>query len=135
MTPGSGRVSRRQSVLVWSTRRGRVVWTGRRDARQGGRRLSLSPALQVFVQSAVQRVNASIEDGTLENSDALTSFDLIRSVNVTGLSLETSKLDPELKDIFSQLHDIDVSIANANSTIDELRESTKSIIVSMLNKG
>ena len=125
MTPRSGPVSRRQSTLVWSTSR-RVV-TGRRDARQGSRR----PALQVFLQSA----NASIEDGTLEISGVSTSFNLMRSVNVTGPSLETSKLDSELKDIFSQLHDFDVSIANSNSTIVELRESTRSIISSMLNKG
>jgi hypothetical protein len=105
--------------------------TGRRDARQGSRR----PALQVFVQSAVQRVNASIEDGTLEISGVSSPFDLMRRVNVIGPSLETSKLDSELKDIFSQLHDLDVSIANANSTIVELRESTRSLIGSMLNKG
>jgi hypothetical protein len=111
----------------------RRVGTGRRDARQRGRRLS--PALQVFVQSAVQRVNASIEDGTLEISGVSSPFDLMRRVNVTGPSLETSKLDSELKDIFSQLHDLDVSIANANSTIVELRESTRSLIGSMLNKG
>lgn len=56
-------------------------------------------------------------------------------VNVTGPQLETARLDSELKDIFSQLHDLDVSIANANNTIDELRESTRSIIDTMLNKN
>lgn len=55
-------------------------------------------------------------------------------VNVTGPPLETAKLESELKDIFSQLHDLDVSIVNANNTIDELRESTRSIIDTMLNK-
>ena len=131
MTPRSGPVSRRQSAMALSM--SRRFGTGRRDARQRVRRLS--PALQVFVQSAVQRVNASIEDGTLEISGVSSPFDLMRRVNVTGPSLETSKLDSELKDIFSQLHDLDVSIANANSTIVELRESTRSLIGSMLNKG
>ena len=56
-------------------------------------------------------------------------------VRLTGLPPETSKLDSELNDIFSQLHDIDVSISNANHAIDELRESTRSIICDMLSKG
>jgi peptidoglycan hydrolase CwlO-like protein len=54
---------------------------------------------------------------------------------VAGLPPKISNLDSELNDIFSQLHDLDVSISNANHAIDELRESTKSIICGMLSKG
>jgi len=104
------------------------VGTGRRIRRQGGRRV-------IPVQVVVQGANASIEDGIFEISGVSTSFNLMPRVNVTGPPLETSNLDSELKDIFSQLHDLDVSIANANSTIDELRESTRSIIGTMLNNG
>jgi hypothetical protein len=55
-------------------------------------------------------------------------------VRVTGQPLETSKLDSELNDIFLQLHVLDVSISNANHAIDELKESTRSIIGGMLSK-
>lgn len=126
MTPGSGPVLRRQAGWVMSM--SKRVGTGRRDRRQGSRRV-------IPVQVVVQGANASIEDGTLEISGVSTSFNLMPRVNVTGPLLETSKLDSELNDIFSQLHDLDVSIANANNTIDELRESTRFIIGTMLNKG
>jgi hypothetical protein len=54
---------------------------------------------------------------------------------VTGLPPENPKLDSELNDIFSQLHELDVIISDANHAIDELRESTRSILGDILSKG
>jgi hypothetical protein len=56
-------------------------------------------------------------------------------VRVTGLPPENPKLNSELNDIFSQLHDLGVSISDANHTIDELRKSTRSIIGDIMGKG
>jgi hypothetical protein len=86
----------------------------------------------------VQDATTSVEGvtyGTLEISGVSPSFSSKARVRVTGLPPKTSNLDSELNDIFSQLHDLDVSISNANHAIDELRESTKSIIGGMLSKG
>jgi hypothetical protein len=90
------------------------------------------------VQVVVQSANTSIEGityGTLEISGVSPSFNSMARVRVTGLPTETSKLDSELNDIFSQLHELDASISNANHVMVELRESTRSIICCMLNKG
>ena len=130
MTPRSGPLSRGQAASARSISR-RVVGTGRRDRRQGGRRT-------IPVQFVVQGANTSVEGvtyGTLEISGVSPSFSSRARVRVTGLPPKTSNLDSELNDIFSQLHDLDVSISNANHAIDELRESTKSIIGGMLSKG
>jgi hypothetical protein len=130
MTPRSGPLSRGQAASARSISR-RVVGTGRRDRRQGGRR-------PIPVQFVVQGANTSVEGvtyGTLEISGVSPSFSSRARVRVTGLPPKTSNLDSELNDIFSQLHDLDVSISNANHAIDELRESTKSIIGGMLSKG
>lgn len=130
MTPRSGPLSRGQAASARSISR-RVVGTGRRDRRQGGRR-------PIPVQFVVQSANTSVEGvtyGTLEISGVSPSFSSRARVRVTGLPPKTSSLDSELNDIFSQLHDLDVSISNANHAIDELRESTKSIIGGMLSKG
>jgi hypothetical protein len=130
MTPRSGPLSRGQAASARSISR-RVVGTGRRDRRQGGRR-------SIPVQFVVQGANTSVEGvtyGTLEISGVSPSFSSRARVRVTGLPPKTSNLDSELNDIFSQLHDLDVSISNANHAIDELRESTKSIIGGMLSKG
>jgi hypothetical protein len=130
MTPRSGPLSRGQAASARSISR-RVVGTGRRDRRQGGRR-------PIPVQFVVQSANTSVEGvtyGTLEISGVSPSFSSRARVRVTGLPPKTSNLDSELNDIFSQLHDLDVSISNANHAIDELRESTKSIIGGMLSKG
>ena len=130
MTPRSGPLSRGQAASARSISR-RVVGTGRRDRRQGGRR-------PIPVQFVVQSSNTSVEGvtyGTLEISGVSPSFSSRARVRVTGLPPKTSNLDSELNDIFSQLHDLDVSISNANHAIDELRESTKSIIGGMLSKG
>jgi len=129
MTPGSGPVTRVEAASARSI--SRRVGTGRRDRRQGGRR-------PIPVQVVVQGTNTSIEGvtfGTLEISGVSPSFNSMALVRLTGLPPETSQLDSELNDIFSQLHDIDVSISNANRAIDELRESTRSIICDMLSKG
>ena len=130
MTPRSGPLSRGQAASARSISR-RVVGTGRRDRRQGGRR-------PIPVQFVVQSANTSVEGvtyGTLEISGVSPSFSSRARVRVTGLPPKTSNLDSELNDIFSQLHDLDVSISNANHAIDELRKSTKSIIGGMLSKG
>ena len=130
MTPRSGPLSRGQAASARSISR-RVFGTGRRDRRQGGRR-------PIPVQFVVQSANTSVEGvtyGTLEISGVSPSFSSRARVRVTGLPPKTSNLDSELNDIFSQLHDLDVSISNANHAIDELRESTKSIIGGMLSKG
>jgi len=130
MTPGSGPLSRGQAASARSISR-RVVGTGRRDRRQGGRRT-------IPVQFVVQGANTSVEGvtyGTLEISGVSQSFSSRARVRVAGLPPKISNLDSELNDIFSQLHDLDVSISNANHAIDELRESTKSIICGMLSKG
>lgn len=129
MTPGSGPVSRGQASRARSIYR--LVGTGRRDRRQGGRGA-------IPVQFVVQDASSSTEDvtyGTLEISGVSTSFNSMARVRVTGLPLEASKLDSELKDVFSQLHDLDVSISKANDIIDELKESTRSIISEMLSKS
>lgn len=129
MTPGSSPPSRGQAASSRSL--SRRVGTGRRDRRQRGRR-------PIPFQFLVQGANASIEGvtyGTLDISGVSPSFISRARVRVTGLVPETPKADSELNDIFSQLHDLDVSISNANHAIDELRESTKSIIGGMLSKG
>jgi len=129
MTPGSGPLSRGQAASARSI--SIRVGTGRRDRRQGGRR-------PIPVQVVVQGANTSVEGvtyGTLEISGVSQSFSSRARVRVAGLPPKTSNLDSELNDIFSQLHDLDVSISNANHAIDELRESTKSIICGMLSKG
>ena len=128
MTPGSGPVSRGQAGSARSI--SRHVGTGRRDRRQGGRRT-------IPVQVVVQGANPSVQGvtyGTLEISGVSPSFNSMARVRVTGQPLETSKLDSELNDIFLQLHVLDVSISNANHAIDELKESTRSIIGGMLSK-
>ena len=86
----------------------------------------------------MQGTNTSIEGvtyGTLDISGVSPSFISGARVRVTGLPPENPKLDSELNDIFSQLHDLDVSISDANHAIDELRESTRSIIGDILSKG
>jgi len=129
MTPGSGPVSRGQVGSARSI--SRRVGTGRRKRRQGGRRT-------IPVQVVVQGANPSVQGvtyGTLEISGVSPSFNSMAHVlRVTGQPLETSKLDSELNDIFLQLHVLDVSISNANHAIDELKESTRSIIGGMLSK-
>ena len=128
MTPGSGPVTRVEAASARSL--SRRVGTGRRDRRKGGRR-------PIPVQVVVQSTNTIVEGvtyGTLEISGVSPSFNSMALVRLTGLPPETSQLDSELNDIFSQLHDIDVSISNANHAIDELRESTRSIICDMLSK-
>ena len=128
MTPGSGPLSRGQAALARSI--SRRVGTGRRKRRQGGRRT-------IPVQVVVQGANPSVQGvtyGTLEISGVSPSLNSRARVRMTGLPPETSKLDSELNDIFSQLHDLDVSISNANHAIDELKESTRSIIGGMLSK-
>jgi hypothetical protein len=128
MTPGSGPVSRGQAGSAKSI--SRRVGTGRRKRRQGGRRT-------IPVQVVVQGANLSVQGvtyGTLEISGVSPSFNSMAHVRVTGQPLETSKLDSELNDIFLQLHVLDVSILNANHAIDELKDSTRSIIGGMLSK-
>lgn len=126
MTPGSGPVSRGQAGserLVY--RRDR---TGRRDRRQGVRRT-------MPVQVLLQDVNPSAKGVTLEISGVSRSFNSTARVRVAALPLETSKLDSELNSIFQQIRDLDASISNANYAIDELKESTRSIIRSMQTQG
>jgi hypothetical protein len=128
MTPGSSPLSRGQAASARSIFR--RVGIGRRDRRQGGRR-----PIQVLL---VSRGNASIEGivgdflAFVGVSPAFISGD---RVSATDLPAETPELDSELNDIFSQLNDLDFSISDANHAIDELRESTRSIIVDMLGKG
>lgn len=127
--PGSSPLSRGQAASARSISRRAV--TGRRDRRQGGRR-------PIPVQVLVQGANSSIEGvtyGTLNISGVSPSFISGARVRVTGLPPENPKLDSELNDIFLQLHDLDVSISDANHAIDELRESTRSIIGNILSQG
>lgn len=129
MNPGSSRLSRGQAASARSISRRAV--TGRRDRRQGGRR-------PIPVQVLVQGANTSIEGvtyGTLDISGVSPSFISGARVRVTGLPPDNPKLNSELNDIFSQLHDLGVSISDANHAIDELRESTRSIIGDILSKG
>lgn len=129
MNPGSSRLSRGQAASARSISRRAV--TGRRDRRQGGRR-------PIPVQVLVQGANTSIEGvtyGTLDISGVSHSFISGARVRVTGLPPDNPKLNSELNDIFSQLHDLGVSISDANHAIDELRESTRSIIGDILSKG
>lgn len=128
MNPGSSRLSRGQAASARSISRRAV--TGRRDRRQGGRR-------PIPVQVLVQGANTSIEGvtyGTLDISGVSPSFISGARVRVTGLPPDDPKLNSELNDIFSQLHDLGVSISDANHAIDELRESTRSIIGDILSK-
>jgi hypothetical protein len=85
----------------------------------------------------VQSANTSAEEGTYVyyQYGASTSFNPATRAGVTGLPNETSKLDSDLDDIFSRLHELDVSILNANNDIDELKESTRSLITRMLGKA
>jgi hypothetical protein len=127
MTPGSSQLSRGQAASARLI--SRRVGSGRRERRQGGRRL-----IQVFVSGA----NTSIEGvtyGTLDLVGVSQAFISGDRVSVTALPAETPALDSELNDIFTQLNDLDFSISDANHAIDELRESTRSIIVDMLGKG
>ena len=127
--PGSSPLSRGQAASARSISRRAV--TGRRDRRQGGRR-------PIPVQVLVQGANTSIEGvtyGTLDISGVSPSFISGARVRVTGLPPDDPKLNSELNDIFSQLHDLGVSISDANHAIDELRESTRSIIGDILSKG
>jgi hypothetical protein len=129
VNPGSSPLSRGQAASARSVSRRAV--TGRRDRRQGGRR-------PIPVQVLVQGANTSIEGvtyGTLDISGVSPSFISGARVRVTGLPPENPKLNSELNDIFSQLHDLGVSISDANHAIDELRESTRSIIGDILSKG
>lgn len=129
MNPGSSPLSRGQAASARSISRRAV--TGRRDRRQGGRR-------PIPVQVLVQGANTSIEGvtyGTLDISGVSPSFISGARVSVTGLPPENPQLNSELNDIFSQLHDLGVSISDANRAIDELRESTRSIIGDILSKG
>lgn len=131
MNPGSSPLSRGQAASARSISRRAV--TGRRDRRQRGRRPIPVQVLEVLVQGA----NTSIESvtyGTLAISGVLPSFISGARVRGTGLAPENPKVDSELNDIFSQLHDLDVSISDANHAIDELRESTRSIIGDILSK-
>jgi hypothetical protein len=84
------------------------------------------------VQVLVQGANPSVKGVTLEISGVSRSFNPAARVRVAALPLETSKLDSELDSIFQQLHDLDASISRANCAIDELRESTRSIIRNLL---
>lgn len=129
VNPGSSPLSRGQAASARSVSRRAV--TGRRDRRQGGRR-------PIPVQVLVQGANTSIEGvtyGTLDISGVSPSLISGARVRVTGLPPENPKLKSELNDIFSQLHDLGVSISDANHAIDELRESTRSIIGDILSKG
>lgn len=129
MNPGSSPLSRGQAASARSISRRAVA--GRRVRRQGTRR-------PIPVQVLVQGANTSIEDvtyGTLDISGVSPSFISGARVRVTGLPPENRKLNSELNDIFSQLHDLGVSISDANHAIDELRESTRSIIGDILSKG
>jgi hypothetical protein len=129
MNPGSSPLSRGQAASARSISRRAV--TGRRDRRQVGRR-------PIPVQVLVQGANTSIEGvtyGTLDISGVSPSFISGARVRVTGLPPENPKFNSELNDIFSQLHDLGVSISDANHAIDELRESTRSIIGDIMGKG
>lgn len=134
MTPGSRPLSRGQAASARSV--SRRVGTGRRDRRQGGRR-----PIQVLLVSGVNIVwaaNTSIEGDTYDTLDlGCVSPEFISGarVPVTELPPEAPALDSELNDIFTQLNALDFSISDANHAIDELRESTRSIIVDMLSKG
>jgi hypothetical protein len=140
MSPGSRPLSRGQAASARSV--SRRVGTGRRDRRQGGRRpiqvLFVSGAKIVSVANIVSSANTSIEGVTYDTLDlGFVSPEFISGarVPVTELPPETPALDSELNDIFTQLNDLDFSISDANHAIDELRESTRSIIVDMLGKG
>jgi hypothetical protein len=67
-------------------------------------------------------------DGTLGIS---TSFNPRGRARMTGPPLKNAKLYSDLKDVFSQLQTIDNSIAKANDIIDELKQSTRSVLVEM----
>ena len=134
MSPGSRPLSRGQAASARSI--SRRVGTGRRDRRQGARR----PIQVLLVSGAtiVSGANTSIEGVTYDTLDlGCVSPEFISGarVPVTDLPPETPALDSELNDIFTQLNDLDFSISDANHAIDELRESTRSIIVDMLGKG
>lgn len=126
MTPGTGPVSRGQddSERLISRR----IRPGRRDRRQGWRR---AMPVQVLVQGA----NPSAKGVTFEISGVSRSFNRTARVRVAAMPVETNNLDSELDSIFQQLHNLDVSISQANYAIDELRESTRSIIRDLLAEG
>ncbi len=87
------------------------------------------------VQVVLQGANPFAKDVTFEISGVSQSLNPTARVRVAALPLETSKLDSELNYIFQQLHDLDASISSANYAIDELKESTRSIIRNMLTEG
>jgi hypothetical protein len=100
---------------------------GRRDSRQVGRR---SRQVRVVVQAG----NATFDKvmgGTLEISGMSMSFNPRDRLRMIGLPLESNELHSELENIFSQLHEIDGNITKANNSIDELRETTRSVLVEM----
>jgi hypothetical protein len=130
-TPESGPLSRGQAASARLISRRVATERRYRRRRQGGRR-------PIPVQVVVKGENTSLGGvtfGILAISGVSPSFNSMARVRVAGLPAETSKLDSELNDIFSQLHDLDLSISNANQAISELRESTRSIIGEMLSKG
>jgi hypothetical protein len=86
----------------------------------------------------VQGANTSTEDVTYvtyEITGVSRLINPIARVRATGLPLKTSNSDSELNDIFMQLHELDDSISDANRAIDELKQTTRSIISRMLVKA
>lgn len=126
MTSGPGPVSRGQTG--WKLIR---FGAGRRDRRQGVRR-------GIPFKVAVQGANTSAEDVTYvtyEITGVSRLINPIARVRAAGQPLKISNLDSELNDIFLQLHELDGSISNANHAIDELKQTTRSIISRMLGKA
>jgi hypothetical protein len=129
MTSGPGPVSRGQPG--WKQLTFRRFGASRRDRRQGVRR-------GIPFKVAVQGGNTSTEDVTYvtyEITGISRLISPIARVRTAGQPLKLSNYDSELNDIFLQLQELDDSISNANNSIDELKQTTRSIIGRMLGKA
>jgi len=125
MTPGPRSNSRGQTS--WTRSMARGIGGGSRDNRLGGRRGRQVEIVVRGVSSSHDDLTDSIEISGFSRSSNPT--DLVRA---TGLLLQTSQLDSELDQIFSQLQSLDDNITKTNGIIDELKQSTRSSLRQMV---